>query len=90
MSREKGRFVAQKTDRVSASKAASQGQESDNVRSAVDDIPSVFKSRLTKDWFPKDVEMHVNYIVPEALKRLNGDDISSAREIFALLIDIKK
>lgn len=78
------------SDDLLRGKMTSQRKESNGVSSKKDDIPLIFKSRMDKNWFPKDVDLDVKCIVHESLKGLDETDLQSTKEIFALLVDIKK
>ena len=53
-------------------------------------VHEVLQKRMDKDWFPKNIELNVTNVVRESIKRLSGKDAITAREICALLVDIKK
>ena len=63
---------------------------SNYFRSGADGMASIFNDYLTKEWFPRDEKLTVECIVPKILKRLDKSDIETTREIFALLVNVKK
>ena len=53
-------------------------------------LPPVFKSHFNKSWFPKDREMESGEIVTTLLDELKETDAIAARDIFSLLLDVKR
>ena len=65
-------------------------KESDGSGGVSDEVTSIFKGVLSKPWFPKDVKLDVECVVPEVIKRLDENDMQTTKEILELLVAIKK
>ena len=75
---------------VIAPEPQSKVSEIEKQKSIEERLPSVFKSHFNKSWFPRDREMESGEIVTAVLDELTETDAIAARDIFSLLLDVKR